>query len=140
MKFDPSIHKSVIVINEALPLGLAMNALSVIGVSLGRTLDGIVGPDIYSKDQFMYPGVINSPLPILKACQSTLNSIHATFANNQDVLLTPFSCLAQSCRTYDEYENKLSSANSDELELSGIGIVGLKKQVNKYTGSLSLYK
>lgn len=140
MEFDPSIHKSVIIIDEELPLGLAMNALSVIGVSLGKTLNSFVGPDIYSKDKVMYPGVVNSPLPILKASKSILNSIHASMIDNDDIVVTPFSKLAQSCRTYTEYESKLSEENHNELDLSGIGVVGLKGKVNKHTGNLPLYK
>lgn len=141
MEFDPSIHKSVIIIDEELPLGLAMNALSVIGVSLGGALNSFVGPDIYSKDNVKYPGVVNSPLPILKAGKEKLISIHNSFfENNMDVVVFPFSKLAQSCRTYTEYESKLSEENHTDLDLSGIGIVGLKSKVNKFTGSLPLYK
>ncbi len=140
MEFDSNIHKCVIVIDEGLTLGLAMNALSVIGVSVGRTLEGIVGKDLHTKDEREYPGVIKSPLPILKSSKSVLIAIHELFEEMGDVKLFPFSSLAQSCRTYDEYENKLVGKNSGDIELSGLGIVGIKKSVNKLTGNLPLYK
>ncbi|MER2474296.1 DUF2000 domain-containing protein [Photorhabdus laumondii] len=140
MEFDENLHKSVVVIADSLPLGLAMNALSVISVSMGRNIDGIVGHDVFSKDSICYPGVIKTPLPVLKASHDVLDAIHSELKSNDNFKLSPFSCLAQSCRTYEEYEGKLSAEHSDELKLSGIGIVGPKKDINKLTGNLPLYK
>ena len=140
MKFDASTHKMVIIINEELPLGLAMNALTVIGVSLGKTFEGIVGADLTSRDNVCYPGVVKAPLPILKADEPSLKLLQSNLSDNQEIELMPFSSLAQSCRTYEEYQTKLSGASDQDLKLAAIGIVGLRKQVNKYTGNLSLYK
>lgn len=140
MHFDPDNHKSVIVIDKALPLGLAINAVSVIGVSLGRLVEGIVGQDVFSADNRCYPGVVKSPLPILHCTADELMTLQHLLEPVEGVLLLPFSNLAQSCRSYDDYEAKLSHQPSDALTLAGLGIVGPKKQVNKATGALALYK
>ncbi|MES2742123.1 MAG: DUF2000 domain-containing protein [Pseudomonadota bacterium] len=140
MEFNESTHKSVVIISGDLPLGLAMNALSVIGVSLGKTIDELVGPDVFSSDGVCFPGVIRIPLPVLKAGQTALDAMHVELQGDKAFELFPFSCLAQSCKTYDEYEQKLSSESSGLLKLSGLGIVGPKKEINKFTGSLPLYR
>lgn len=52
----------------------------------------------------------------------------------------PFSALAQSCKTYQEYEARISEADSTTIELVAIGLIGLQKKISKLTGSLPLFK
>lgn len=73
MDFDANIHKCVIIVDKALGLGHAINAVSVIGVSLGRSVEGLVGPDMQSHDNVNYPGVIYAPLPILLSSNEQLH-------------------------------------------------------------------
>ena len=54
MKFDASQHRCTIVIDKDLPAGLAINAASVIGISFGRTVENLVGPDMQSVDNINY--------------------------------------------------------------------------------------
>ena len=140
MKFDASKHRCTIIMDKNLPAGLAMNAASVIGVSFGRTIDNLTGPDMQSLDKINYPGVIYSPLPVLVAPGKYLHELQDKSENEGDIYVMPFSALAQSCRTYQEYGEKISSAKSDNIELVAIGIVGPKKKVTKMTGNLALYK
>lgn len=67
MQFDPHQHRCTLIIDNQLPTGLALNAASVIGISFGKLVDHIVGPDLQSEDGFNYPGVIYAPLPVLLA-------------------------------------------------------------------------
>ena len=52
----------------------------------------------------------------------------------------PFSALAQSCKTYEEYESRIAEADSPAIELVAIGLVGPKKLISKLTGNLALFK
>ena len=140
MNFDPLQHKIVVLLAEELPLGLAMNALSVISVSLGKDLQGLVGQDLFSLDRVRYPGVVTAPLPILKAPQALLDTLLGDFRASVEVTTYPFSCLAQSCKTYPEYEEKLSGQPSSDLRLAGLCLVGPRKEINKVSGSLALYR
>lgn len=140
MKFDASKHRCTIVIDQDLPVGLAMNAASVIGISIGRTIDNLVGPDMQSLDKVNYPGVIYSPLPVLLASGEYLHEIQNNAESDDDIYVMPFSALAQSCRTYKEYDEKISSVNSSNIDLVAIGIVGPGNKVTKMTGNLALYK
>ncbi|MGM3160250.1 DUF2000 domain-containing protein [Dickeya undicola] len=140
MKFDASQHRCTIIIDKDLPAGLAMNAASVIGISFGRIVENLVGPDMQSLDKVNYPGVIYSPLPVLLATGEYLHEIQASAENDNDIYIMPFSALAQSCKTYDEYGERISSVNSENIELVAIGLIGPKKKITKMTGNLPLYK
>ncbi|TLX56616.1 DUF2000 domain-containing protein [Stutzerimonas nosocomialis] len=140
MNFDAAIHKCVIVVDKELGLGHAANAVSVIGVSMGRSVEGLVGPDMRSRDNVSYPGVIYSPLPILLSSNELLREILGKALEDDQIHSIPFSALAQSCRTYQEYEERMSSTDSSSIELVAIGLVGPKKKITKLTGSLPLFK
>lgn len=140
MKFDASQHRCTIIIDNALPAGLAINAASVIGISFGRTIDGLVGPDRQSLDAVNYPGVISAPLPVLRASGEDLRQFLSVADADDEMYVMPFSALAQSCKTYDEYGERLSAVKSDAIALVAIGLAGPKKKVTKMTGDLPLYK
>lgn len=56
------------------------------------------------------------------------------------VTAVDFSDLAQGCKTYDEYREKLSAAPESALIYYGLALIGAKKLVNKLTGSLALLR
>lgn len=140
MNFDATVHKCVIVVDSALGLGHAANAVSVIGVSLGRSINGLVGPDMQSRDQVNYPGVIYAPLPILLSSNEQLQALHEKALADEEIYTMPFSALAQSCRTYQEYETRITEADSSAIELVAIGLIGPQKKIRKLTGNLPLFK
>ncbi len=140
MKFDASQHRCTIVIDKNLPAGLAMNAASVIGISFGRTVENLVGPDMQSLDNANYPGVIYAPLPVLLAPGDYLYQLQNNAKDDEEIYLMPFSALAQSCKTYDEYGERISSVKSENIELVAIGLIGPKKKITKMTGNLPLYR
>lgn len=51
-----------------------------------------------------------------------------------------FSDLAQGCKTYDEFIDKMKEISETELNYFGIAICGAKKKVNKLTGSMALLR
>ncbi|REL31305.1 DUF2000 domain-containing protein [Thalassotalea euphylliae] len=140
MKFDAKKHKCTIVVDQDLNIGLSMNAASVIGISFGKTIENLVGPDMQSQDSVNYPGVIYSPLPVLKATGGYLMELLSAAEQDDDIHCMPFSALAQSCKTYDEYGERINSTNSEHIELVAIGLIGPKKKITKLTGNLPLYR
>jgi len=140
MKFDASLHRCTVVIDERLSPGLAMNAASVIGISFGRTVENLVGPDLRSADGVNYPGVIYAPLPVLLAGGEYVRHLLSVSAEDEEIYAMPFSALAQSCRTYEEYGDRLSPVDSQHIELVAIGLIGPKKKISRLTGNLPLYK
>ncbi|MDU6922913.1 DUF2000 domain-containing protein [Franconibacter helveticus 513] len=140
MKFDASQHKCAIIVEKTLTPGLAINAASVIGVSLGRQVDNLVGPEMQSQDGVVYPGVIYAPLPILLTQEEPLTTTLARALSDPEILVMPFSTLAQSCKTYEEYGERISQARSEAIGLAAVGLLGPKKKINKLTGHLPLYR
>ncbi|MFT4274222.1 MAG: DUF2000 domain-containing protein [Pantoea sp.] len=140
MKFDANVHRCTLVIDQQLPAGLAMNAASVIGISFGKWIENLVGPDMHSQDGEYYPGVIYAPLPVLLAQGNYLRELQQNCANDAEIFTMPFSALAQSCKTYDEYGERIASAHSDHIELVAIGLIGPKKKITRLTGNLKLYR
>ena len=58
------------------------------------------------------------------------------------VLLTvvDFSDLAQGCKTYDEFIVQMKNISETELRYFGVAICGVKKKINKLTGSMALLR
>ncbi len=140
MKFDASQHRCTIVIDSNLPAGLAINAASVIGISFGRTVENLVGPDMQSADDVNYPGVIYSPLPVLLASGEYLHRLQNAAHQDEEIYAIPFSALAQSCRSYEEYGERIATITSPRIELVAIGLIGPRKKITRLTGNLALYK
>ncbi|EKT61824.1 hypothetical protein OOA_09478 [Providencia burhodogranariea DSM 19968] len=78
MQFDASVDRCVIIINQNLPLGLAINAASIIGVGIGNEIKQLIGKDLISVDGVDYPGVISSSLPILKTTNDIIKKYKKT--------------------------------------------------------------
>ncbi|MGK7246386.1 DUF2000 domain-containing protein [Buttiauxella agrestis] len=140
MKFDASQHRSTIIIDKDLSPGLAINAASVIGMSFGHTVENLVGPDMQSADAVNYPGVIYAPLPILLAPGAYIQELLNIAEADEEIYTMPFSALAQSCKTYDEYGERIAAVSSNNIELVAIGLIGPKKKITRLTGNLGLYK
>lgn len=134
--------KCVMVIDEKMPIGIIANTSAILGISLGKTMPEIVGQNIMDKNENIHKGIIEFPVPILKAeCEKIFeirNKIFAEIPNELTVI--DFSTLAQSCKTYDEYIEKMKDTSTDSLEYIGIAICGNKKIINKLTGNLPLLK
>ena len=133
-------QKCVMVIDEALPAGIAANTAGIMGITLGRHIPEAVGPDVLDKDGRTHLGIIAVPVPILKASADKIKDIREQLYAPEfsDLTVVDFSDVAQSCNVYDEFIEK--AADADEYTYYGIGICGRKKSVNKLTGSLPLLR
>ncbi len=132
--------KCAIVIAEHLPNGLAVNAASVLSVTLGAKVQGLVGGDVKDADGVTHPGVIYTPLPVLTDSADGISQLLTTAAADQELFFATFSSLAQSCKTYDEYIESMSAVPTSDIEVVGIAPFGPKKKVNKLVGSLPLLR
>lgn len=140
MDFDANTHRCTILIDQQLPAGLAMNAASIIGISFGKLPGNLVGPNQQSQDGVNYPGVIYAPLPVLLADGNYLRELQQISGADSEIFTMPFSALAQSCKTYEEYGERIADAHSDQIELVAIGLIGPKKKITRLTGNLKLYR
>jgi hypothetical protein len=121
-------------------MGLAVNAASVLSVTLGARIEGLVGEDVKDADGVSHAGVIYTPLPVLAQEPADLVRTLAAVAHDEDVFFVSFSSLAQSCKVYEEYIERMATTPTDALEPVGIAMYGPKKKVNKLVGSLPLLR
>ena len=137
----PSFEKCAIVIDGALPSGLAMNAAAVLAISLGHAYgDTVLGPDVKDRDGRVHRAITAAPIPILKSDAEALSEIVAKAAADPELFLVDFTKVAQAARGYDDYTASMAATGSDEHTYVGIALVGSKKAVNRLAGSLPLFR
>lgn len=139
---DLQNEKCVMVIDENLPLGIIANTAAIMGITLGKKMPEAVGTDVCDKTGREHLGIIEFPVPILKGNTEIIKTIRERLYEKEfsDLIAVDFSDLAQGCKTYDEYIEKMKAVSEIELNYFGIAICGEKKKVNKLTGSMPLLR
>ena len=134
--------KCVMVIDENLPLGIITNTAAVMGVTLGKQFPYLVGKDVFDKTSNCHLGIIEFLIPILKGNSLLIKSLREKLYQPEfsELAVVDFSDVAQSCKTYDEFIEKIAGVPEADLNYFGLAICGSKKQVNKLTGSMPLLR
>lgn len=135
-----NLNKSVIVVDEALPIGLMVNTASVLALTLGHRVEGLIGPDLKDGSGDTHVGITTLPVPILKADSRKISFIRNEAASSDAVLVVDFTDVAQSTKTYDDYAALLESRAADQLRYLGVALYGDKRVINRLTGSLPLLR
>jgi hypothetical protein len=133
-------RKCVLVVSEALPLGLKLNTAAVLGVTIGRKVDDILGPDAVDASGEEHMGLIRVVLPVLKASAEKIAEIRKKAKAQSDLLTADFAAEAQQAKTMEEYMHALAQRESDQISYLGVAIYGDTKQVNSLTGGLPLLR
>ncbi len=139
---DLSTEKCVMILDEALPLGLIANTAAILGITLGRHLPEVVGADVTDRDGRAHLGIIEFPVPILRGDAAQIKVLRQRLYDPVfgAVTAVDFSDLAQGCKTYQEFAEKMGRVKEADLTYLGLALCGPKKQVNKLTGSLPLLR
>lgn len=139
---DLKNEKCVMVIDEHLPIGIIANTAAIMGITLGKKMPEVVGDDVIDQSGNEHLGIIEFPVPILKGSPEIIKEIREKLYRTefQDVTVADFSDLAQSCKTYDEFIEKMGQVPESTLQYFGIAICGPRKKVNKLTGSMPLLR
>ena len=132
--------KCVIVIDEQLPMPLAVNASSVLGVTLGHSIEGIIGPDVVDESGAVHLGFVRIPIPILKASAAVLKALWHQARAMSDVLVVDLTETGQKARTYPDYQAAMASTSGEDLTYVAIALYGSRKSINRLTGNLPLLK
>lgn len=135
-------EKCVIVVDENLPLGMIANTAAILGITMGMKMPDVVGEDVIDLDGNPHMGIIQFPVPILKGNSEILKTLRTKLFEPRFAELTvvDFSDLAQGCKTYSEFIDKMANTSEATLNYIGIAICGNKKQINKLTGNMPLLR
>lgn len=139
---DLQNEKCVMVIDENLPLGIIANTAAIMGITLGKKMPEVVGMDVCDGSGNEHLGIIEFPVPILRGNAAMIKAIRKRLYEPafSDLMVVDFSDLAQGCKTYGEFVEKMKTVAETELEYFGVGICGDKKKVNRLTGSIALLR
>lgn len=139
---DLQNEKCVMIIDESLPLGIIANTAAIMGITLGKSMPEVVGADVYDRTGNKHAGIIEFPVPILRGNAETIKAIREKLYEPEfsELVVVDFSDMAQSCKTYEEFIDKMKAVSEDDLSYFGIAICGVKKKVNKLTGSMPLLR
>ena len=90
----------------------------------------------------IHPGIIRTPVPVLSGRPETFQTLRRQLAELEfaDVAAVDFTDLAQSCRTYGEFIEKMARTGPGELRYLGMALLGPRHQVDRLTGSLPLLR
>ncbi len=135
-------EKCVIVVDEGMELGVIANVTAILSISLGKLRPDISGADTVDAENHTHYGLIQVPVPVLKASAQKVAEIRNKLyeENFEDVSCVDFTNIAQECMTYTDYTDTMQKSTKDDLLYIGIAVVGNKKKVNKLTGSLALLR
>lgn len=135
-------EKCVMVIDEKLPLGVIANAAAIMGITLGKKMPEVVGADVRDRSGREHLGIIEFPVPVLRGDAERIKGIREKLYEPEfsDLTVVDFSDLAQGCKTYGEFVEKMGETEEGELNYLGIAVCGEKKKVNRLTGSLGLLR
>lgn len=135
-------EKCVMVIDANLPLGIIANTAAILGITLGKKRPEAVGCDVCDQSGNVHLGIIEFPVPILKGSPEEIRQIREKLYQMefQDLVVVDFSDLAQGCKTYDEFVQKMEGVPERNLQYLGLAICGAKKKVNRLTGRMPLLR
>ncbi len=135
-------EKCVMVIDESLPLGIIANTAAIMGITLGKKMPEVVGADVIDQSGNEHLGIIEFPVPILRGSPEIIKQIREKLYQPefQELTAVDFSDLAQGCKTYDEFIDKMGRVPESTLRYYGVAICGAKRKVNQLTGSMPLLR
>ncbi len=128
--------KCVLIVDSSLSIGEQANVAAVLAMTIGAKNSEIIGNDLYDGDNTLHPGITQLNIPVLAASCEKLKEIHDVANINEEVFVVDFTVTAQKSRTYEEYTAQMNHITEKELRYLGIGLIGSKKYINKYSGNL----
>ncbi len=130
--------KWVIVINEALPTGRAVNAAVCAAAATSNAVTGLLGDDAIDADSVTHPGLPWAGCSILVADAATLRTIRAKAASAADCFVADMSAAAQHTRVYADYLATMKESAGDDIEYYAVAVVGPRNRVDKIVSRLPL--
>lgn len=130
--------KWVLVLDEALPPGRAVNAAVCVASATATSVSGLLGPDAEDSAGSVHPGLPWAGCTVLAAPAEQLGAIRVRARTSLGVFVADMPTAAQHTRVYDEYLAQVAGGPAEELAYYALSIVGPRNRVDKIVGKLPL--
>jgi hypothetical protein len=130
--------KWVIVVDNTLPAGRALNAAACVASVIGAQVRGIHGPDVKDSAGGRHRGLPWIGCSVLGALPEQLAGIRDRVATAEGVLIADMPALAQHTRVYDEYVDRMAATDAEQMTYYAVSVVGPRKTIDKIVGKLGL--
>jgi hypothetical protein len=135
----PVLQRCVVIVDEALPPGLAANAAAVLAFTLGARLPGLVGEDFADADGTAHAGLIPVGVPVLRAPAERLPALRAG-ALEAGLDVVAFPTFGQQTTDYAEFRAHVARTPGADLRYLALALHGPRRPVARLTGSLPLLR
>lgn len=130
--------KWVVVVDEALPPGRAVNAAVCAAAATGVGVEGLLGPDAVDADGSTHRGLPWAGCTVLGASAERLGELRARAVAAEGVFVADMPHAAQSTRVYDEYRAAVAVSPAGDLGLAAVSVVGPRNRVDRLVKGLAL--
>ncbi|MDN4174457.1 DUF2000 domain-containing protein [Nocardioides sp. SOB77] len=131
-------QKWVVVVDEALPPGRAVNAAVCVAGATTAQVPGLLGADATDADGTTYPGLPWLGCTVLGAPAERLGALRAAAGRRTDVAVVAMPVAAQLTRVYDDYLEAVASSAAEDLSFLALSLVGPRKVVDRLVKGLGL--
>lgn len=130
--------KWVVVVDRALPAGLAVNAAVCVAGATATGVAGLLGPDAPDADGSAHPGLPWAGCSVLGADAGQLATLRRKAAAAEGVFVADMPEAGQSTRVYREYLDQVAATTGEDLRYLAVSVVGPRNRVDKLVGRLPL--
>jgi hypothetical protein len=130
--------KWVVVVDEDLPAGRAVNAAICVAGATTQHASGLLGESAVDADGSSHPGLPWLGCTVLGAPATRLGEIRRAAAGQPGVLTVDMPTQAQHTRVYDDYLAGVGRTAGADLAYYAISLVGPRRAVDKLVRGLSL--
>jgi Protein of unknown function (DUF2000) len=131
--------RCVIVIDKALPVGRAANAVAVIALALGNRHPHLAGPDLVDASGHAHPGLIPIGIAVLAASTADLPDVRIK-SLKRGIDVVDFPCQGQETTDYVEFGARVREVSTEALTYVGVGLYGPRKDIGRIVGRFALLK
>lgn len=133
--------KSVAVIDEVLPIGIAFNTLAHLALAIGKNAKNIIGKKtITDATGTIHKGLSTYPFIILKANSAKIKKIVNEAKGNTELLVIDFPEQAYTKYTDEGFQEAVSKIKEEKIQYYGVALFGSVVEIDKLTKDLQLWK
>ncbi|KQN52288.1 hypothetical protein ASE93_03865 [Serratia sp. Leaf50] len=133
------LERCVIVLNQSLTPGRAANAAAVIALTIGQRHPQLVGQPLVDASDVSHPGLIPLGIAVLSGSGTQLRELRQKAAELGNIDLIDFPVQGQQTKNYASFQEAVAIIPLDDMDYSGVALVGAKKAISKIVADLALF-